>query len=96
MRKLIGNLVARDGAEEAVARGAGGIFLADNILTGSALTGSVRAGSPIAIVYSGDVYSGENFARAAIAEIVGAIPGFGVLDCGIRAAQAASEGARRT
>ena len=86
MRNLIGYLVARDGAEAAVARVAGGIFPTDN-----SQTGSVRAGSPITIVYSG-----ENFARGAITEIACAIPGFGAFDCSIRAGQAAGEGARRT
>src|SRR5271169_4567479 len=61
MRKLIGYLVARNGAEGAVVRVADGIFLADNILTGSALTGSVRVCSPITTINSG-----ENFARGEI------------------------------
>ena len=91
MRKLIGYPVARKGAGDAVVRVADGIFLTDLILTGSVVTDSVLAGSPITIVYSG-----ENFARAAIVETAGAIPGFGVFDCGIRAGHAASEGARRT
>jgi hypothetical protein len=91
MRKLIGYLVARNGAGDAVVRVADGIFLTESILTDGALTGSVRAGSPITIIYSG-----ENFARGATADTAGAIPGFGVFDCGIRADQAASEGARRT
>ena len=87
MRKLIGYLAARNGAEGAVVRVADGIFRADNILTDSALTGSVRVGSPMTIIYPG-----ENFARAAIAKL----PDFGVFNFGIRAGQAASAGARRS
>jgi hypothetical protein len=85
MRKLIGYLVARNGAEDAAARMAAGIFLTNNNLTGS-----VRAGSPITIIYSR-----ENFADGAIGETVAANPGLGVSDCGSRAGRAASEGARR-
>jgi hypothetical protein len=91
MRKLIGYLVARNGAEDAVVRVADGIFLTDNILTDSAPTGSVRAGSPITIIYSGG-----NFTRGATADTAGAILGFGAFDCNVRAGQAASEAARRS
>jgi hypothetical protein len=90
MRKLIGYLAARNGAEGAVVRVADGIFRTENILTDSALTGSVRVGSRIAITCAG-----ENFALGATADTAGAIAGFSVFDCGIRSGQAASEGARR-
>jgi hypothetical protein len=91
MRKLIGYPVARKGAGDAVVRVADGIFLTDLVLTGTVLTDGVLAGGPVTIVYSG-----ENFARAAIAETAGAIPGFSVFDCGIRAGHAASADAGRT
>jgi hypothetical protein len=86
MHKLIGYLVAHNGAEDAAARMAADIFLTDSILTDS-----VRTSSPITIVYSR-----EHFTDDAVEEVSGATPDLGVFDCGSRAGPAASEGARRT
>ena len=86
MRKWIGCLVAHNGAEDAAARMAAGIFQSDNILADG-----VRTGRPIAIDYFR-----ERLTDGAIEEIAGAITDLGVFDCGPRAGQAASAGAGRT
>jgi hypothetical protein len=86
MRKWIGYLVARNGAEDAAACTAAGNFLSDNILADG-----VGTGSPITIVYFR-----ERPTDGAIEGTAGAIPDLGVFDCGSRAGQAASEGAGRT
>jgi hypothetical protein len=86
MRKWIGYLVARNGAEDAAARTAAGIFLSDNILADG-----VGTGGPITIVYCP-----ERLTDGAIEQIAGAITDPGVRGRGPRTGEAASAGAGRT
>jgi len=85
MRKWIGYLVARNGAEDAAACMAAGNFLSDNILADG-----VGTGGPITFVYFR-----ERLTDGAMEEAAGAIADLGLFDCGSRVGQAASEGAGR-
>jgi hypothetical protein len=63
----------------------------DAIVTDDIQADSVVAGSPITTIYSREAFMDD-----AIEEIAGAIPDLSLFDCGSRAGQAASGGARRT
>jgi hypothetical protein len=64
---------------------------ADTVLTDDIQAESVRTGGPITTIYSG-----KTFMDDAIEDLAGAIPDLRLFDCGSRAGQAASAGARRT
>jgi hypothetical protein len=79
------------GETPGITRAPAGSASTDGILTANIRTGSSGTSSPITIIYCR-----ENFTDHAIEGTTAAIPDLSVFDCGSRAAQAASAGARRT